>query len=110
MNCSIEKEKFVEQNTMGPGEEGHSQEGPGNLGNDILNLLGEHTKNPGEAFVLLQQLSIFIWDQYKIDWKDHEGHKVSEDRKQRYLDFVSEMIDSIKPGEPPMMEPEKAQE
>jgi len=51
-------------------------------------------KNPGEAFVILQQLSIFIWDQYKIDWSDRGGHKVADSRKQRYIDFISELIDS----------------
>ena len=94
----------MEDNRRGPGGEGFPPEEQGNTGNDILNLLGERTKTPGEAFVLLQQLSIFIWDQYKIDWKDHEGHKVADTRKQRYLDFVSELIDSIKHAEPPMPE------
>jgi hypothetical protein len=94
----------VEENRRGPGGEGFPAEEQGNTGNDILNLLGERTKTPGEAFVLLQQLTIFIWDQYKIDWKDHEGHKVADTRKQRYLDFASELIDSIKTSEPSMPE------
>jgi hypothetical protein len=83
------------------GGEINPAEQQGDLGNEILNLLGERTKNPGEAFVLLQQLSIFIWAQYKIDWKDHPGHKVGDTRKQRLLDFISDMIDSIKVSETP---------
>ena len=66
------------------------------LGDEILKLLNEQTENPGQAFVLLQQLSIFIWDQYQIDWKDKEGQKVADTRKQRYLDFVSDLIDTLK--------------
>lgn len=81
----------------------------GDLGNEILNLLGERTKNPGEAFVLLQQLSIFIWAQYKIDWKNHPGHKVADSRKQRFLDFVSDMVDSIKFDETSTDEPNDIQ-
>jgi hypothetical protein len=68
---------------------------PSSLGNEILELLNKRTKNPGEAFVLLQQLCIFIWDQYQIDWKDKEGLKVSDTRKQRYLDYVSDFIDTL---------------
>jgi hypothetical protein len=69
--------------------------GPSSLGDEILKMLNERTQNPGEAFVLLQQLGIFIWDQYQIDWKDKEGQKVSETRKQRYMDFVSDLIDTL---------------
>jgi hypothetical protein len=65
------------------------------LGDEILKLLNERTQNPGEAFVLLQQLGIFVWDQYQIDWKDKEGVKVAETRKQRYMDFVSDLIDTL---------------
>jgi hypothetical protein len=64
------------------------------LGDDILKLLGERTPNPSEAFVLLQQLSIFLWDQYNIDWHNQPGQVVSEDRKQRYMDYISALIDS----------------
>ena len=66
------------------------------LGDEILKLLNEQTENPGQAFVLLHQLSIFIWDQYQIDWKDKEGQKVADTREQRYLDFVSDLIDTLK--------------
>jgi hypothetical protein len=66
------------------------------LGDEILKLLNERTENPGEAFVLLQQLGIFVWDQYQIDWKDKEGLKVAATRKQRYMDFVSDLIDTLK--------------
>lgn len=68
---------------------------PASLGDEILKLLNERTQNPGEAFVLLQQLGIFVWDQYQIDWKDKEGVKVSDTRKQRYMDFVSDLIDTL---------------
>jgi hypothetical protein len=69
--------------------------GPASLGDEILKLLNERTQNPGEAFVLLQQLGIFVWDQYQIDWKDKEGVKVADTRKQRYMDFVSDLIDTL---------------
>ncbi len=78
---------------------GPAGEGPGDrkisLGDEILKLLGERTQNPSEAFILLQQICVFLWAQYKIDWHDQEGFKVSEDRKQRYLDFISSMIDNM---------------
>jgi len=65
------------------------------LGDQIMTLLHERTANPSEAFVMLQQMCIFLWDQYKIDWKDHPDCKVADTRKQRYLDFVSGMVDNI---------------
>ncbi len=95
----------MEEQRREPSREANPAEEQGNLGNDILNLLGERTKNPGEAFVLLQQLAIFVWEQYKVDWKDQKDHKVADTRKQRYLDFVSEMIDGIKTRETPTEEP-----
>lgn len=67
----------------------------GALGDDLMKLLHERTANPSEAFVMLQQMCIFLWDQYKIDWKDHPDCKVADSRKQRYLDFVSGMVDNI---------------
>jgi hypothetical protein len=70
------------------------------LGDDILKMLGQRTKNPGEAFVLLQQLSIFIWDQYKVDWNQHEGLQVATSRKQRCLDYISQLMDAFKSDEP----------
>lgn len=66
------------------------------VGDEILKLLNERTNNPGEAFVLLQQLGIYVWDQYKIDWTEKEGQTVSGSRKQRYMDFVSDLIDTLK--------------
>lgn len=76
-----------------------TEETPGDksagLGSDILNLLGQRTSNPSEAFVLLQQLSIYLWDQYQIDWKDQPDHKMAPTRKQRYLDFMSDLIESL---------------
>lgn len=80
-------------NQGGPGE------GKANLGDEILNMLESRTKNPSEAFVLLQQLSVFLWAQFKIDWHDKPGSQVSDSRKQRYLDFVSGLIDQV-PAEP----------
>jgi hypothetical protein len=76
-------------------------EGKTNLGDEILEMLGQRTKNPGEAFVLLQQLSVFLWAQYKIDWSDVQGHKVADTRKQRYLDFLSGLIDQTPTDAPP---------
>lgn len=69
---------------------------PDNLGDEILNTLGEHCKDPGQAFVLLQQLTIYVWDQYKIDWSSSEEHQVAASRKQRYLDYVTQLIDALK--------------
>jgi hypothetical protein len=66
------------------------------VGDEILKLLNERTNNPGEAFILLQQLGVYVWDQYKIDWTEKEGQKVSSSRKQRYMDFVSDLIDTLK--------------
>ena len=71
-----------------------------NLGNDILNLLGTRTSNPSEAFILLQQLSIYLWDQYQIDWKDQPELKMAPTRKQRYLDFMSNLIESLLASKP----------
>ena len=65
------------------------------LGDKIMELLSENTENPSEAFVLLQQLSVFLWAQYKIDWEEKKDLKVAPTRKQRYLDFVSGLIDQV---------------
>ncbi len=67
----------------------------GALGEEIMKLLHERTANPSEAFVMLQQMSIFLWEQYKIDWKDDPNSKISRSRKQRYLDFVSGLVDHL---------------
>jgi hypothetical protein len=72
-------------------ESGH----PDNLANEILDMITQNCKNPGEAFVLLQQLSIFVWDQYKIDWNQSIDTPVSMTRKQRYLDYLSELLDTL---------------
>ena len=82
-----------EEQTTGKSDQANK---PLTLGDEILNLLTERTQNPGEAFVLLQQLCIFVWDQYQIDWKDKEGQKVADTRKQRYLDYVSDLIEALK--------------
>jgi len=93
------EEKFVAEKEMINSNQEGAPEGNGNLGNEILEMLGQRTKNPGEAFVLLQQLSVFLWAQYKIDWGNSQGHKVADTPKQRYLDFLSGLIDQI-PAEP----------
>jgi hypothetical protein len=68
---------------------------PEDLGNDILSLLELRTENPSEAFVLLQQLSIYLWDTYKVDWSAKDNKPVHPDRKMRYLSFVSGMVDQL---------------
>jgi hypothetical protein len=65
------------------------------LADEILDLLSERTENPSDAFVLLQQLTIYLWETYKIDWEDKPGSKVADTKKQRYLDFVSGLIDTM---------------
>jgi hypothetical protein len=85
----------VAENEIGVNNQGNLEEHKEKLGEEILALLGERTQNPGEAFVLLQQLSIYIWAQYKVDWDNHEGHQVADTRKQRLLDFISGLIDQV---------------
>jgi hypothetical protein len=68
---------------------------PDSLANEILDMVTQNCKNPGEAFILLQQLSIFVWDQYKIDWNQSIDTAVSDTRKQRYLDYLSELLDTL---------------
>jgi hypothetical protein len=65
------------------------------VGDDILKMLNERTANPGEAFVLLQQLAIFVWDQYRVDWKEVQEKDASSTRKQRYMEFVSNLVDTM---------------
>ena len=65
------------------------------LADEILDMLSERTENPSDAFVLLQQLTIYLWETYKIDWEDKPGSKVADTRKQRYLDFVSGLVDTM---------------
>ena len=69
---------------------------PPNISDDILELLQKNTKNPGEAFVLLQQLTFYVWDQFKIDWTNSEGREVAPTRKQRYLDYAGALIDNLR--------------
>jgi hypothetical protein len=89
----------LEENEMKPAE-ASSPENSQSLGDDILKMLGERTQNPGEAFVLLQQLSIFIWDQYKVDWNEREGVPAAGGRKQRCLNYISQLMDAFKSDEP----------
>jgi hypothetical protein len=81
---------------------------PEDLGNEILELMALRTENPSEAFVLLQQLSIYIWDTYKIDWEAKDNSPVSPDRKMRYLSFVAGLVDHLTESEqPPVEEPQQ---
>jgi hypothetical protein len=66
------------------------------LGDEILALVEQKCKNPGEAFVLLQQLTIFVWDQYKIDWSAPRDNQAGSTRKSRYLDYLSQLLDTLK--------------
>jgi hypothetical protein len=45
---------------------------------------------------------VFLWDQYNIDWHNQPGYEVSEDRKQRYLDYLSALIDAKLAEKPPV--------
>jgi hypothetical protein len=85
----------LEENEIKTPDNSLPEKDPANLGDDVLNMISQRTENPGEAFVLLQQLSIFLWEQYKIDWNEHEGVKVADSRKQRYLDYISQLIDAF---------------
>jgi hypothetical protein len=68
---------------------------PEDLGNEILDLMALRTANPSEAFVLLQQLCIYLWDTYKIDWEGKDNSPVHPDRKMRYLSFVAGLVDNL---------------
>jgi hypothetical protein len=68
---------------------------PEDLGNEILDLMALRTANPSEAFMLLQQLSIYLWDTYKIDWEAKENSPVAPDRKMRYLSFVAGLVEHL---------------
>jgi hypothetical protein len=86
----------VKENESGASEEQIQKSQPASLGDEILEILGERCKNPGEAFVILQQLCIYVWDQYKIDWSVAEGNSAASTRKQRYLEYVTQLIDTLK--------------
>jgi hypothetical protein len=73
---------------------------PEDLGNEILELMALRTENPSEAFVLLQQLCIYLWDTYKIDWEAKDNSPVNPDRKMRYLSFVAGLVDHLTKAEP----------
>jgi hypothetical protein len=90
------KEIGVKENGSGTPEDQVQESQPANLGDEILNILGERCENPGEAFVILQQLCIYVWDQYKIDWSVTEGQSVASSRKLRYLNYVTQLIDTLK--------------
>lgn len=83
-------EEYEMTGTTGP------QKRSSSISEDILNFLQENTKDPGEAFILLQQLTIYIWDQFKIDWSSTEGYQVAPTRRQRYLDYITQLLDNLK--------------
>jgi hypothetical protein len=85
----------LEENETKAAESSTNENEQSTLGDEILKLLGERTQNPGEAFVLLQQLSIYVWDQYKIDWNEHKDIPVANSRKQRCIDYISQLIDAF---------------
>ncbi|HSW58412.1 MAG TPA: hypothetical protein VLH15_08430 [Dehalococcoidales bacterium] len=79
---------------------------PEDIGNEILEYLALRTENPSDAFVLLQQLSIYLWDTYKIDWEAKENSPVHPERKMRYLSFVAGLVDRLtEPEEKPAEQP-----
>jgi hypothetical protein len=89
------KENLLADKETEPVKNIDSTEKMADLGDEIIKILRERTENPSEAFVLLQRLSILLWYQYKIDWQEKENQKVAPSRKQRYLDFISELIDIL---------------
>jgi hypothetical protein len=95
------KETFLEEKEINTPPGSTPEQGNSNLGDEILSMISQRTENPGEAFVLLQQLSIFIWAQYKIDWSENQGANVAEGRKQRYLDYMSQLIDAFESNQSP---------
>jgi hypothetical protein len=85
----------VAENTPGVNPQPETEARPPSLGDEILEILEKKCENPGQAFVILQQLSIFVWDQYKIDWSQAEGQAPQTTRKQRYLDYVMNLVDTL---------------
>ena len=105
---------FKERIVTFKGPEAQGKEAPSrkpeDLGNELLDLLTLRTENPSEAFVLLQQLSIYLWDTYKIDWSAKDNQPVHPDRKMRYLSFVSGMVDQLtQPEESVQTQPPQTQ-
>jgi hypothetical protein len=64
------------------------------VGGEILQMIEKEISSPSEAMMLLQQITLYVWNQYKIDWQGTPDSPVSETRKQRFLDFVSELINA----------------
>jgi hypothetical protein len=79
-----------------PESAGPNPDQPKSLGDEIMEILTQKCTNPGEAFVLLQQLTVFVWDQYKIDWNQEKGGEAGSTRKARYMDYVSNLLDNLK--------------
>jgi hypothetical protein len=65
--------------------------GPG-LENQILEMLRTRTESPVQAFTILQQLSVFLWTRYDIDWKNDGEKVVADTPEDRYLDYMKELI------------------
>jgi hypothetical protein len=97
-NAEVKRKKgedILAQQFEIPGGDTQGQ-GSTNISDEILSLLQKNTKDPGEAFVLLQQLTIYVWDQFKIDWSKSKGSEVAPTRKQRYLEYAGALIDNLK--------------
>jgi hypothetical protein len=108
LTSNAQEENFVSaQGIDAQGKEAPKRQ-PEDLGNEILDLLALRTENPSEAFVLLQQLAIYLWDTYKIDWESKDNSPVHPERKMRYLGFIAGLVDNL--TEPPENAPEQSQE
>jgi hypothetical protein len=91
----VENRKEPSLTGQQPAGQASSAEKTQNLGEEIMKMLYERTANPSEAFIMVQQMAVMLWEQYQIDWKDQPDSPVAPSRKQRYLDFVSALIDSL---------------
>jgi hypothetical protein len=89
----------VVEKKMDPSTNKQQNEQSDDIGNEILKILNERMKNPADAFVLLQQLSIYLWSTYKIDWKSQGNQEGAETSKKRLMNFVSGLIDTMTPPE-----------
>ena len=65
-----------------------------NVGGEILKIVEKEIKSPSDAMILLQEITIYLWNQYQIDWQGTPDFPVAEDRKQRFLDFVGALVDN----------------
>jgi len=65
-----------------------------NVGGEILKIIEKEIKSPSDAMILLQEITIYLWNQYQIDWQSTTDFPVADTRKQRFLDFVGELVDN----------------